>query len=327
MALELRLHRPPEFEARATLTLSGVRSREISFLLNRDLSLSSARVEGGLPLLWNDGRPLSSRYHREGRVVRLDLGRDPDPKGERLRIVLEWAGRGADGTGKKDWRGILLLAPDELRMSEQTIFYPQVPLDLEGPGVAPVRGSVRVIAPEGFEVFVPGVPIPAADPAPSGARAWAFEIRNAFTVSLVAGRYRRLERKSGGTLLVALLKEAHADLGPRVLDDVERAHAFYAQRFGPVDAAVLGVCEIDCVEGSYNWAAPGLLAFDRAAFGEEGLPAETIGHEVAHLWWGGAVEARGQGERFLTEGLAEHSSWRWLEEREGAEVAREHAAG
>ncbi|MCI0588257.1 MAG: Ig-like domain-containing protein [Planctomycetes bacterium] len=324
--LELRLHQPPAFEASATLALAGVRTREIPILLNRSLFLVSARIEGGVPLLWSEGGPAPSKYHREGRVVRLDLGRKPDPAGERVRIALEWSGRAADGSGKQDWRGILLLAPEEFRMSEQTVFYPQVPADLEGPGVEPVRGSVRVIAPRDFEVYVSGVPVGAPVPAPPGGRSWAFEIATPSTLSVVAGRYRRHERRSGKTLLVALLKEEHAALGPRVLDDVARAHDFYVERFGSVDSAVLGVCEIDCIMGSYNWAAPGLLTFDRDAFGEEGLPSETIGHEVAHLWWGGAVEARGPGERFLTEGLAEHSSWRWLEAREGEAAARRHAA-
>jgi peptidase M1-like protein/Big-like domain-containing protein len=324
--LELRLHEPPAFEASARLALTGVRTREIRFLLNRDLSLTSASLEGETQLRWSEGGPAASKYHREGRVVQVDLGREPDPVGEKVRLVLAWSGRGADGTGKKDWRGILLLAPEEFRMSEQTIFYPQVPSDLAGPGVEPVRGSVRVIAPKDFEVFLPGIPIDASGPAPSEGRPWRFEVRTPSTLSLVAGRYRRLERKSGETLLVALLKEDHANLGPRVLDEVARAHAFYAERFGASPAAALGVCEIDCVADSYNWAAPGLLAFDRAAFGEEGLPSETIGHEVAHLWWGGAVEARGPGERFLTEGLAEYSSWRWLEAREGEAAARRHAA-
>ena len=324
--LELRLHRPPRFEAVATLTVSGVRAREIPFLLNRDLSVTSASLEGGTALRWDEGGPLPSRYHREGRVVRVDLGRDPHPGGERLRIAIGFDGRGADGTGDQDWRGILLLSPDEFRMSEQSVFYPQVPSDLESPAVEPVRGVVRVRVPEDFEVFVPGVPRSAAATGSSEPRVWTFEVRTPSTLSLVAGRYRRLERRSGDTLLVALLKEEHADLGPGVLDEVERAHAFYAERFGAIDAAALGVCEIDCIQDSYNWAAPGLLVFDRAAFGSEGLPTETIGHEVAHLWWGGTVRPRGPGERFLTEGLAEYSSWRWLEAREGPESARRHAA-
>ncbi|HKD99365.1 MAG TPA: Ig-like domain-containing protein [Planctomycetota bacterium] len=75
---------------------------------------------------------------------------------------------------------------------------------------------------------------------------------------------------------------------------------------------------------SYNWTSQGVIAMERGAFGD-GVPSRTLAHEVAHLWWGQLVSASGEGERFLTESLAEHSSWRWTDDTRGAAAAAEAA--
>jgi len=315
--LDLDLSAPPRFAATAKVELSNVRDRQVPFLLNRELEIESVRSSGGEELAWSSEGRLRSRYHREGQVVVVDLGRDPDRGGERVTFTVTYGGEGADGTGRRDWRGILMLAPDEFRMSEQTIFYPQIPVDVNGPGKQRSTARVRVRVPEGFEVFVPGA---RCDGEPE-AGTTCFDLPEPSVLNVMAGRYVRHESDVGGLKLVSLMKAEHAALGPEIVSYASRACSFYTERFGAIDGHVLGVVEIDCRgDNSYNWASQGLVVFDGPAL-NRGVPQAKLGHEVAHLWWGQAVRARGPGERFLTEGLAEYSAWRWIERVEGADAA------
>lgn len=276
-------------------------------------------------LAWTAGKRLRSRYHGEARVTWIDLGREPDAAGERVELDLAYAGRGDDGSGGRDWRGILLLAADELRMSEQTVFYPLVPAGDDGPGVQRATARVEVLAPAAFEVFAPGRPIEPTAAAGEGARAWRFELATPAVLSVLGGVRARLEIEEAGLRVVSLLCEEHAELGPRILADARAALRFFTARFGPIEGQVLGIVEIRGRGASYNWASQGVAAFESGAFGADGLPAEKIGHELAHLWWGQAVAARGEGERFLTEGLAEYSALRWVEETHGPTEATQPA--
>ena len=320
----LDLSRPPELSARGRYVLEDVRERELAFLLNRSLELVSARAPDGTRLEVEHGRSLRSRYHKEGRVVRVDLGRPPRAEGERVELDLAWRGSGDDGTSGRDWRGILLLAPDEMRFSEQTIALPVVPIDASSPAHAPTPGLVQLLLPREHEAFAPGRAVGASVAAPEGARAWAFELAEGASLGLVSGRYVRSESDAHGLRLVSLMKEDHAALGPAIVEAAARASAFYARAFGAAGGHTLGVCEIDSRGDSYNWAGYGMFVLERGALGR-GVPQDKIGHEVAHLWFGQAVHAAGAGERFLTEGLAEYASWRWLEEAGGADAAREEA--
>lgn len=322
--LELDLSKPPRFAARGRYVLEDVREREVAFLLNRSLELVTARTAGGGELAVRRGRRLRSPYHSEARVVRVDLGREAAAEGERVELELAWEGRGADGTEKRDWRGILLLAADELRFSEQTAALPLTPRDVASPGHEPTPGRVQVLLPQGLEAYVPGTPIEPSLAAPAGARAWAFELPEGADLGLVAGRYVREERVVDGVRLVALTKDANADLGPTLIAAAARASAFFAGLYGQVGGHALGVCEIESRGDSYNWAGYGLFTLESGAL-RNGVPHDKVGHEVAHLWFGQAVRARGEGERFLTEGLAEYASWRWIEDLEGADAARREA--
>lgn len=318
--LELDLSAPPSFRARARATFAGVTTRRIPFLLNRDLAVTSARTPDGVELPCKQTLSLHRQHHPEGRTWLVDLGRTPDAAGERVTVELTVSGQGADGSAASDWRGILLLASDEFRMSEQTIFYPQVPLSFDGPAKAGSPARVEVIVPARFEVFVAGTPIEPRVTAPAGARTWAFAIDDAGTLDVVAGEYVRDERTIDGLRLVSLLRAEHGGEARAWLEEAAGVVRFYTGRFGSHRATALAVVEMRCRKGSYNWAARGLLMFDTKVFGGA-VPKEKVGHEVAHLWWGQTVRATGAAERFLTEGLAEYSSWRYVEATEGRAAA------
>ena len=326
-SIELRidLRHAPQFKARARVALADVRERRIPLLLNRAFAPTSAATIGGDEIEWSEGKALRSNYHREARLLWFDLGREPAADGERVQLEFDYGGRAADGSENRDWRGIVLLAPDEVRMSEQSVFYPQVPLDAAGPGVLRTRAAIEVLAPEAFEIFAPGREVAANGAANPSARAWRFEFERPAVLSVLGGIRTRLEVEQAGIRLVSLLCEPNAPLGGRLIAEAQAALSFFAARFGTIDHEVFGIVEIQGRGDSYNWASQGVAAFESGAFESDGLPVEKLGHELAHLWWGQAVEARGAGERFLTEGLAEYSSWRWVEEVQGSAASRAQA--
>jgi hypothetical protein len=113
-------------------------------------------------------------------------------------------------------------------------------------------------------------------------------------------------------------------LAPAFLQLPVEALDFFRGRYGPSGTGSLGIFESICRESSSdNWAAQGLITFDTGALNNDELAAEKLAHEVAQLWWGQLVNAQGDGERFLTEGLAEASCWRFVTHQSGAAVGRE----
>ncbi|HKD99364.1 MAG TPA: hypothetical protein VKE69_00010 [Planctomycetota bacterium] len=236
--LSLALDEPPKFRAEAILDLSAIDGRTVHLLLNRALAPDRVETSGGRAVPWKDLGRLASRYWREGRVLALDLGEAP--RGGRARVRVAYSGRADDEKRGRDWRGMLLLAADELRMSEQTVFYPLAPAELESPAVRRAPARVTVVAPADLEVFVSGRTCE-APPAHDGARSWCFEIARPSTLSVVGGRRTRRETVRDGARVVTLLLPEHAELAGAIADESSRMIASFAARFGASPDATLGV--------------------------------------------------------------------------------------
>ena len=308
-ALSIRLDPPGGFAARGRLQLSGVTGDRVALLLDRDLDVDEARVDGQAVDVTH-GFGLGARLHREGRVVFVML---PDaPTDGRVTLELAWSGEGEHGTEGSDWRGMLFVGRDEARMCEQTVFCPQVPSAPDGPGVQRAPFTLEVEAPAAWELYASGVS--QGPPEPRGDhRLWRFASELPGLPNLVGGRRVRSDALVGDTRVVTLLREEHAALAEPFALDAARMLADYTAEYGPGRAGALCVFEQTCrSDSSYNWAAEGLVVFDRGALGDR-VPLAKLAHEVAHLWWGKTVSAAGDGERFLTEGFSDASSWWWLE--------------
>ena len=77
---------------------------------------------------------------------------------------------------------------------------------------------------------------------------------------------------------------------------------------------------------SYNYEADGFSVYDSVLFDGRDPDPRKVGHEVAHRWFGGIADPVGDGERFLTESLAEAAAWWYAEHRDGPDAARSGAA-
>ncbi|MEM7306144.1 MAG: M1 family aminopeptidase [Planctomycetota bacterium] len=304
--LHFDLRQAGRFEGRARVDLSQVEGRRWTLLLNKNLRISEATVDG-TAVSFSHFWPLPSRYHTEGRVVEFVLPRAP-AEGE-VALSLTYSGQAEQGRQGPDWRGILFVGREEARMCEQTIFYPQVPLSMEGTAKAKAPYRMTVVAPAEWELFVPA---PGGVREESGStRTWAFHTGRARHPSLLGGLRERTDTVVNGSQIVTLLRSEHAQLAPGFVREASRAIENYSQRFGAIETGVIGIVEIHCRDSSYNWAGEGIMAFDRGALSGS-VPVAKVAHEVAHLWWGQSADATGPGERFLTEGLAEFSAWTYL---------------
>lgn len=308
--LAVRLTSPGEFAASGSYRLSGVDGDVVRLLLNEDLQITSARW-GERELGVGHGMGLKGRYHSEGRVVHLHLPETP-PDGQ-AELQLTWAGEGEHETVGQDWRGILFIGGLESRMCEQTVFVPQVPLSVEGPGVLEATFSLTVDVREEWEVVTSA---PQSEPprnSEKGRRLWSFASDKPAHPAILAGAWARTDRDHDGAQLTCLLTAEHAHMADDLMGSATDTLDALTASLGPVAGGSLGIVEQRCRGGwSYNWTTHGLIVMDQGAL-EAHLPHASLAHEVAHLWWGQAVEFDGPGERFLTEGGAEASSWIALE--------------
>lgn len=218
--------------------------------------------------------------------------------------------------------GVLPLASDESRRSVQTVSCPEVDPDAAGPGVAPLPGSVLVLAPEGFEVHAPGRNL--GSESVEGGTAWRFEAERPTVLSVFAARRVRRGTELGDARVVTLLRGEHPHLGEDIAREMRRILETYAALWGPIGARTPGVCEIDCRGDRHNGAAQGIVTIDRYAF-DQRVPVAQPAHEIAHLWWAQEVVATGRGERFLTESQAEYAAWRHRAAADSEEAARDAA--
>lgn len=325
---------PGHLLLRAQVDFADVREDQLAFLLNKGLSVREARV-GGTELDVDHGLALGSRYHDEGRLVIVHL---PGPPVDgRISLDLLIHGEAEQGEEGSDWRGILYVGESEVRLSEQTNWHPQVPTSTEGPGKRRVPSTLDVLAPPAWELFAPGRqeatgagPIAPDHPllelfpprvlaetlgraADQPLRHWRFVSERPSHPNLVGGLRQRASVTVGDTRVLTLLRDEHADLGPRFVELGAEVLTVLGEAFGQPATGSLCVFEQTCrSDSSYNWAAESLVVFDRHALGLD-VPVRKLAHEIGHLWWGQSWTADGPGERFLTEGGAEASALLFLD--------------
>lgn len=119
----------------------------------------------------------------------------------------------------------------------------------------------------------------------------------------------------------------HAAGAKQWAEDAAQSLDALTASFGKLEVSHYGLAEMHIKNRtkSYNYEADGFSVYDGVLFDGRAPDVTKIAHEVAHSWFGGAVDATGPGERFLTEGLAEYAAWLAVEARSGSEAAREAA--
>lgn len=311
---EIRAAASVEIEATAAKVESAV------FSLNRELEVQSL-TSGGKKLKFSEGSQVA-----EGRELRVAID-PPLLNGKRQTLVFSYVGKGQNpGADGADWMGILLVRGDEIRMSHQSQWYPVVPRDERA--LAKLKGPVKLslTLPSGMESLGPGE-WKGKSSAAAGKEQHRWESRKPLQASVLAGKYKAEVIKEQDLTVRVLAFAEHGSGAKLWAKEALKALSFYRDRFGKLDRGAYGVAEMHVMnpKRSYNYEADGFSVYDSVLFDGREPDARKIAHEVAHLWWGGEVDPTGNGERFLTESLAEMSALLYVEKVHGAARAEDVA--
>src|SRR5262245_12353505 len=297
--------------ATATITALDSPVASAGFALNEALELRSVRLDDA-PARFERGERLG-----EGRAIAVALEPALEP-GRSCRLKFEYGGQGQDPDAQgADWMGILLVRQDEVRMSHQAQWYPVVPRDERARSKLAAPMELDLDLPAGWESLGPGELRKVEKQKAREVHHWSSA--RPVQASILAGRFEARTAKRGKLAVRVLAFPEHAAGAKAWGEDALESLAALSELYGRLDIATYGIGEMRVRNRSksYNYEADGFSVYDGVLFDGRAPDARKIAHEVAHLWFGGAVDAAGAGERFLTEGLAEFAAWTALEARKG----------
>jgi hypothetical protein len=181
---------------------------------------------------------------------------------------------------------------------------------------------LEVSVPAGWDAVAEGR-LEAREPGPAGSRITWSATQPTDGLHLVAGRWRRIESEHHGVTVAAYVFPEDEALAESYLGAVKRYLDLYGGWFGPYAFDRFSVVE-NFFSTGYGMAGFTVLGQDvmRLPF----IVDTSLGHEVAHAWWGNAVfvdPAGGNWSEGLTTYIADHHYRRLKSEAEGAEYRRE----
>ncbi len=285
-----------DFEAEATVTLTPGISREswVPLQLFAELQVDSVAI---------DGEPMPFRRHEDGSQLWVRLP-PPTASGEPRNMVVRYHGELIERV--QGWHVIKSSAnwyPRYARGAASFDLTFRTPSDL---AFASIGDNVSTSEAGDVTVsrWVSDGPI-----AHASFNIGDFEIHEIndplappITLYWAEGAHDRLRdrvERSGSMML------QQRNMGQAVGFDMVRAIAFFRQQFGELPLEKLRATE---VLGYHGQAFPGLLHLSWTTFqwtDERGYDQAFRAHEVAHQWWGLAVDFETYHDEWLSEGLSE----------------------
>jgi len=135
------------------------------------------------------------------------------------------------------------------------------------------------------------------------------KVRNA---SFNLGPYDVKEYKPANSIPFSLYYVT-SDQADNVAEDIQLSTQFFSRIIGPLDITKLFATELPSGHGE---AFPGLLHLSSYAFesgDDSGVWESFVSHEVAHQWWGIAVDFESYRDQWLSEGFSEYSSLLYIQ--------------
>jgi hypothetical protein len=137
-------------------------------------------------------------------------------------------------------------------------------------------------------------------------------------LALSAAAYQVAERRLGETVVATYFRQGNQDLSAAYLEAASGYLELYQERFGPYPFPKFAVVENFFPTG-YGFASYTLIGESvlRLPF----IVATSLGHEIAHCWWGNGVWVDFAGGNW-SEGLTTYVADYLYREREAADAAR-----
>lgn len=185
-----------------------------------------------------------------------------------------------------------------------------------------IRGSrslfrVRVTAPEGVEAVTSGSLLERTTSQGKSVSAWQ-TAQPLSSLALSAGPYEIRETRGGSIPLYAYFYPGGSELDETYLTAAKDYLALYQGLFGPYPFEKFAVVEnfLPTGYGFPSWTLLGSSVV-RLPF----IVETSLGHEIAHSWWGGAVRPE-PGSGNWSEGLTTYVADHLYKERQSTEEAR-----
>ena len=242
----------------------------------------------------------------------------PGTGGESSIVEIRYAGVIADQVKKSetlsfvvgdDTRGVI--CGDGVYLSEGSGWYP-------GTGDM-ARFHVKPVIDEPFVAVTQGTR--------DAASGWWRGKYDADGIALVAGKWKRAEKKVGDVVLGTYLTEGSAEHADLLLDELAKYLPLYGEMLGPY-----AYDRFDVVE---NWFTTGFGMPEFTLLGKDviaqivpqaqrtgSIPAGYLGHELVHCWWGNLVFPDYASGNWC-EGLTSYCANYMEKERTGPDPARE----
>jgi len=197
-------------------------------------------------------------------------------------------------------------------LDEASGWYPVTP-------TLPLQRSIRISAPAGTEALTSGRRVKRGTKGSVTFSSWEEQRPNS-GLALCAGPYLIAERREAGIDLYSYFYPENAALSARYLEAAARYLTLYSDLFGTYPYEKFAVVENFFPTG-YGFPSFTLLgsAIIRLPF----IIDTSFPHEIAHSWWGNAVEVD-QSEGNWAEGLVTYLADYLLKERRSAAEGREY---
>lgn len=204
------------------------------------------------------------------------------------------------------------ISPRGVFLSEEAGWYPGIP------GSSPTW-KVRIEANDGFEGVTAGTLVRRS--ASGGATVTEWTIDHPLPgIALSAGVYRVREKNADGIKLYTYFFPETDPFAEKYLDAASRYLDLYRNLFGPYPFGKFAVVENFFPTG-YGFPSYTLLGSTvlRLPF----IPETSLGHEIAHSWWGNGVRADLDGGNW-SEGLATYVADHLYKDRSSPAEGREY---
>lgn len=214
-----------------------------------------------------------------------------------------------------------------LLLSESyTSWYPELD-DVDG-----AEFSLRATTVKGYEAIGVGEMVEHKTGLPGERELWAYEMKERIHVAgMLLGKFTHLKGQAAGVELDVVLEdrvrlEDYMKNQKTVLAEMKSAVETYTKLFGPIPYKTV---RAGMILGNTSLGIPTLLMLGPYIFNRDGLtswPEGTVAHEMAHQWWFNQVTPASYRDAWVSEALAEYSTFLYMRERHEWTEAKRYIA-
>ncbi|MFQ5862188.1 MAG: M1 family metallopeptidase [Candidatus Brocadiales bacterium] len=251
----------------------GMRERTVTFLLNRRLQIESARV-GPQELEWR--RP--NRGERDGADL-IEVYLPQSLMGQDVSLKLSYHGVLYDGPLETHGEPMAAITPEFVYLTPRARWY----ADLPNGSLSTFRVKARV--PSGYEVVTHGRLAERREEGKTALFVWGADYPSD-SCFLVAAKYQVTHDIYDEIDIYTFFFPEEQGLSEDYIDATKRYLKMYEEMFGPYPFSKFAVVENLFPTG---YGMPSYTLLGRAALKLPFIVHISLGHEVAHSWWGNSV--------------------------------------